>query len=275
MRPPTSSPGSRRPDAGGWVSGPDPRPACLLLDLDGTLLDIAPRPEAVRVPDGLVATLEAVGRRLEGALALVSGRPIGELDRLLAPLRTAAAGVHGAELRRRPGGPIERQPAPAALERARALLATAELPVGVLVEDKEVALAIHWRTAPEPPQALLDRLRALVAEAAGALEAVPGKAVLELRAAGLDKGGAVRALLAAPPFAGRRPVFVGDDTTDEDAFRAVERVGGVALPVGPAPPGGRPAVFAGPERVRAWLARIAAGGPILPVDERDGAEVKA
>lgn len=243
--------------------------ACLLLDLDGTLLDIAPRPEAVRVPGGLVATLEAVGRRLEGALALVSGRPIGELDRLLAPLRTAAAGVHGAELRRRPDGPIERQPAPAALARARDLLAATALPAGVLVEDKEVALAIHWRTAPEPPQALLDRLRALVRAAEGTLEAVPGKAVLELRTAGLDKGMAVCALLGEPPFAGRLPVFVGDDRTDEDAFRAVERAGGVALPVGPTPPGGRPAVFAGPERVRAWLARIAAGGPIVPVEEEE------
>lgn len=241
--------------------------ACLLLDLDGTLLDIAPRPEAVRVPDGLVATLEAVGRRLEGAMALVSGRPIGELDRLLSPLRTAAAGVHGAELRRRPDGPIERQPAPAALERARALLAATPLPAGVLVEDKEVALAIHWRAAAGSPDALLDRLQALLHEAAGGLEAIAGKSVLELRAAGLDKGVAVCALLREPPFAGRLPVVVGDDRTDEDAFRAVERAGGVALPVGPAPPGGRRAVFAGPERVRAWLARIAAGGPIVPVEE--------
>ena len=251
------------------MSPADGGTVCLLLDLDGTLLDIAPRPEAVRVPDGLVATLEAVGRRLEGAMALVSGRPIEELDRLLAPLRTAAAGVHGAELRRRPEGPIVRQPAPAALARARALLAATPLPAGVLVEDKEVALAIHWRTAPEPPDALLERLRALVREAEGALQAIPGKAVLELRGAGLDKGTAVCALLTEPPFAGRLPVFVGDDRNDEDAFRAVERADGVALPVGPAPPGGRPAVFAGPERVRAWLRRIAAGDPIVPVGDEE------
>jgi len=237
----------------------------LLLDLDGTLLDIAPRPEAVVVPTGLPATLEAVRTRLDGALALVSGRPIGELDRLLAPLRTAAAGVHGAELRRRPDGPIERLGTPSLLDPVRRLLAATPLPEGVTVEDKEVAIALHWRRAVEPPTALIAELEARVAASDGSLEAIFGKAVLELRPAGLDKGRAVAALLAEPPFAGRRPIFVGDDRTDEDAFRAVERVGGLALPVGPTPPGGRPAVFAGPGAVRAWLASVAAGGALVPM----------
>jgi len=242
----------------------------LLLDLDGTLLDIASRPEAVLVPAGLPALLEAVRARLDGALALVSGRPIAELDRLLAPFRSAAAGVHGAELRRRREGPVERFGTPPLLDPVRGLLAATPLPEGVTVEDKEVAVAIHWRTAREPPHALLDRLRALVAGARDTLEAIAGKAVLELRPAGLDKGRAVTALLAEPPFTGRRPIFVGDDRTDEDAFQAVERAGGLALPVGPTPPGGRPAVFAGPAAVRAWLARVAVGGRIVPVE----AEVK-
>jgi len=237
----------------------------LLLDLDGTLLDIAPRPEAVVVPPGLPATLEAVRARLDGALALVSGRPIAELDRLLAPLRTAAAGVHGAELRRRPDGPIERLGTPSLLDPVRRLLAATPLPEAVTVEDKEVAIALHWRRAAEPPVALIAELEARVAASDGSLEAIFGKAVLELRPAGLDKGRAVAALLAEPPFAGRRPIFVGDDRTDEDAFRAVERVGGLALPVGPTPPGGRPAVFAGPGAVRAWLASVAAGGALLPM----------
>lgn len=238
--------------------------ACLLLDVDGTLLEIAERPEVVIVPDGLVATLEAVRRRLGGALALVSGRPIGELDRLLAPLRTAAAGVHGAEVRRRPDGPIECRPAPPALAAARALLAAATSPAGVLVEDKGAALALHWRAASAPPTALIERLRALVEGSEGALEAVDGKAVLELRGPGLDKGAAVAALLASPPFLGRWPLVVGDDRTDLDAFRAAEEAGGIALAVGPVPPGGRPSAFAGPAAVRAWLAEVAAGGPFLP-----------
>lgn len=255
--------GNREASLDAGTGGPG---LCLLLDVDGTLLDIAPRPEAVEVPAGLPAALEAVRARLEGALALVSGRPIGELDRILAPFRSAAAGVHGGELRRRLDGPIERQPVPAALARVRALLAATALPEGVLVEDKGTAVAIHWRTAPEPPHALLDRLEALVAEARGRLEGILGKAVLELRGAGLDKGRAVAALLSAPPFAGRLPVFVGDDRTDEDAFLEVERLGGRALPVGPTPPGGRAAVFAGPGEVRAWLEGLAAGAALLAVE---------
>ncbi len=237
----------------------------LLLDLDGTLLDIAPRPEAVVVPTGLPATLEAIRARLDGALALVSGRPIAELERLLAPLRTAAAGVHGAELRRRPDGRIERLGTPSLLDPVRRLLAATPLPEAVTVEDKEVAIALHWRRAAEPPAVLIAELEARVAASDGSLEATFGKAVLELRPAGLDKGRAVAALLAEPPFAGRRPIFVGDDRTDEDAFRAVERVRGLAFPVGPTPPGGRPAVFAGPGAVRAWLASVAAGGALLPM----------
>lgn len=243
---------------------------CLLLDLDGTLLDIAERPDAVVVPPGLPALLEAVRDWLAGALALVSGRPIEELDRLLAPARTAAAGVHGAELRWSPEAPVERRPAPASLEAARRFLAAAALPEGVLVEDKGAALALHWRRAAGRPERLVGRLLALAAASGGALEAMPGKAVLELRAAGTDKGAAVAALLARPPFAGRRPVVVGDDRTDLDAFAVVERAGGIALAVGPVPPGDRPAAFAGPAAVRAWLARVAAGGPLLPAAAGEG-----
>lgn len=248
--------------------GPDA--VCLLLDLDGTLLDLADRPAAVVVPDDLPAVLDAVRERLGGALALVSGRPVAELDRLLAPLRTAAAGVHGAELRLYPEGPIERRSAPAAIGRARALLAEAGSGEGLSVEDKGAALALHWRRAPAPPVHLLARLRALVAASGGALELILGKGVAELRAAGLDKGRAVEALSAVPPFAGRRPIVVGDDRTDLDAFRAAERLGGIALAVGPAPPGGRPAAFVGPSAVRTWLAEIASGAAPLPVGRGTG-----
>ncbi len=237
---------------------------CLLLDVDGTLLEIAERPEVVIVPDGLVAILEAVRRRVAGALALVSGRPIAELDRLLAPLRAAAAGVHGAEFRLRPDWPIERRLAAPVLAAARALLAAATLLAGVPVEDKGAALALHWRAAVVPPIVLIERLLAVVEESRGAIEAVAGKAVLELRGAGVDKGRAVTALLAVPPILGRWPLVVGDDRTDLETFRAAEEAGGIALAVRHVPPKGRPSAFAGPAAVRAWLAEVAAGGPFLP-----------
>lgn len=248
----------------------DARAFALFLDLDGTLLDIAPAPSAVVVPEGLVADLAAVAERLDGALAILSGRPIAELDRLLAPLRLPAAGIHGAELRLAAEGPVLRRPAPAGLARARALLAAAALPAGVEVEDKGLALALHWRRAAEPPAALLARLEALAGEAGSGLEAMPGKAVLELRGAGLDKGRAVAELRDRPPFAGRVPIGVGDDRTDLDAFRAVEAAGGLAVPVGPRAPGGRAPLLAGPAAVRAWLARVARGGPLPPAEDESG-----
>jgi trehalose 6-phosphate phosphatase len=257
--------GPRKPGPSDASAGID----CLLLDLDGTLLDLAERPDTVRVPENLPAVLEAVRDRLDGALALVSGRPIATLDRLLAPLRTAAAGVHGAELRTAPHGPILRRAPPAALEVARRLLARGSLPSGVLIEDKGTALAVHWRAAGGEPRALVERLLAMVRESGGALEAVAGKAVLELRGAGFDKGTAVAALLRLPPFSGRRPIVVGDDRTDLDAFRAAEAAGGVALAVGPTPPGGRRSAFAGPAAVRAWLERAASGRALLPVGEEE------
>ncbi len=244
----------------------DARAFCLFLDLDGTLLDIAPAPSAVVVPEGLVADLAAVAARLDGALAILSGRAIAELDRLLAPLRLPAAGVHGAELRLAADGPILRRDPPAGLTRARALLAAAALPTGVEVEDKGLALALHWRRAAEPPADLLALLEDLAREPGSGLEALRGKAVLELRGAGLDKGRAVAEFLIRPPFAGRVPIGVGDDRTDLDAFRAVEAAGGRALAVGPRAPGGRVPVFAGPAAVRAWLARVARGGPLLPAE---------
>lgn len=230
----------------------------LFLDVDGTLLEIAPTPDAVTVPTGLVPLLGGVARRLDGALALLSGRPLAELDTLLAPLRPAAAGVHGAELRRADGEIVRAAPAPPldpAVRRSLAVL-LADLP-GVRIEDKGSAVACHYRAAPEAePRVKAAALAVLRAEPGLAI--LEGRMVVELRREGADKGRALRALMEAPPFAGRLPVAVGDDVTDLDAFRAAEALGGCGLAVGRTLAPTRACVFDGPAAVQAWLGRLAA-----------------
>ena len=211
----------------------DPTTA-LFLDFDGTLVDIAPRPEAVRVDAALPARLVAAGDRLAGALAVLSGRPIADIDRLLAPLRLPAAGVHGLEVREHPGGPVTAAAASSSgLAAVRAVLAAAGLPgAGIRVEDKRVALAVHFRDAPERGA----EVRSLLTEAIAphpALHLVAGKMVVEVKPAGVDKGTALMNFLARPPFLHRVPVMIGDDVTDEDGFRAALALGGRAIKVGP------------------------------------------
>jgi trehalose 6-phosphate phosphatase len=227
----------------------------LFLDVDGTLLDIAARPDLVVVPDGLPATLVALAGRLGGALALLTGRDIATIDRLMAPARLAVAGLHGAELRL-PDGSLQRQPPPAALGPVRAELARfAAARPGLLLEDKGAAVAIHFRAAPEREDEVAAMARALVAEAGPALTIQVGKMVVEVRPAGGDKGTALQALLALPPFAGRRPVAIGDDWTDEAAFVAANHAGGRSLRVGIADrPTAAREIIAAPEDVRCWLA---------------------
>jgi trehalose 6-phosphate phosphatase len=214
--------------------------AALFIDLDGTLIDIAPRPELVRVPPGLPPLLERLAEHRGGALALVSGRPLADLDRLLAPWRGAAAGLHGAERRRADGslapageGPTDRA-ATAALARLRpdlALLGGGS--PGVWLEDKGRTLALHYRAAPEKGPELRAALEALLRSAGDGLRLIAGKMVLELQPAHLGKHGAIAAFLAEPPFRGRLPVFLGDDTTDEDGFVEINRRGGLSIRIGP------------------------------------------
>jgi trehalose 6-phosphate phosphatase len=208
--------------------------AALFLDFDGTLVDIALRPEAVRVDAVLPARLAAVRARLDGALAVVSGRPIADIDRLLAPLRLTAAGVHGLEVRADPDGVVATaEAATGALAAVRAVLAAAGLPgAGVQVEDKRVAVAVHYRNAPERG-AMVQALLADVVALNPALHLVNGKMVVEVKPRGVDKGTALMNFLARPPFLHRVPVMIGDDVTDEDAFRAALSAGGRAIKVGP------------------------------------------
>jgi len=231
----------------------------LFLDVDGTLLDIAATPEAVRVPDNLRADLGKVARRLGGALAIVSGRSIATLDRLFPELGGAAAGQHGAELRL-PSGESERLDAVEPLpERILAGLdAVARRWPAILIEPKGLSVALHYRAAPELGRDLAVALEALVAPDLASVALKRGKFVLEIAPRQADKGKAVDRLMRLRPFVGRMPVFIGDDVTDEDGFAAVARLGGIALQVGPEAGGRYDGRFETPAALRAWIAAAAA-----------------
>lgn len=207
----------------------------LFLDVDGTLIEIAPQPEAVQVPAHLPRLLQDLQTRQGGALALVSGRPIAAIDALFSPWRGAAAGLHGGE-RRLPDGTradVDAGSASAALDRVRALASEfAERRPGVRVEDKGRSLALHYRTAPERAAEVAAFAADAAAASAGALRPIAGKMVVELVPRGYGKGGAIAAFLAEPPFRGRRPAFLGDDVTDEEGFAEIARRDGVAIRVG-------------------------------------------
>jgi trehalose 6-phosphate phosphatase len=235
-----------------------PREIGLFLDVDGTLLDLAASPEAVEVPRGLLAALAAAERRLDGALALVSGRPIAELDRLFAPLRLRASGIHGAQIRE-VGDGAGRWLTPARLpERAWGdLLRLLEGFPGTRAENKGIGFAVHYRNSAASEEELLSALGRLVAGFAELeLELIAGLRVFEIRLPGFDKGNAIHRFMECAPFAGRQPVFVADDPADRAGFTAALALGGRAYSVG-APLPGLSGWFAGPEAVRAWVEGIA------------------
>lgn len=211
------------------------RQSALFLDVDGTLLEIAPRPELVHVPEGLPALICRLADQRQGAVALVSGRPLGQLDRLFEPWRGAAAGLHGIQ-RRRADGTVDcilDSASRAAFDKIRPQLAAlAGAGSGLMLEDKGGTLALHYRAVPEREAEIRAHAEALHREADRALRLIPGKMVVEFQPADANKGLAIAAFLAEPPFLGRRPVFVGDDATDEDGFVEVGRRGGDAIRVG-------------------------------------------
>jgi trehalose 6-phosphate phosphatase len=231
----------------------------LFLDVDGCLIDLAERPEDVVVPPGLIGDLERLSARIGGALALVSGRAIADLDRLFAPLSLPAAGQHGLEWRAAPAGPVERIPVDrAVLDRLSDALAgfTADRP-GLRVEPKGAAVAIHYRQVPPLGPEVIAFADTLLADTPG-WHALAGKMVVELKPDGVDKGAAVDRFLALPPFAGRRPRAAGDDVTDEDAFAAALRHDGIALQVGDREPTVANRRLPDPAAMRAWIAHLAA-----------------
>ena len=205
----------------------------VFLDFDGTLVDLAPTPDGVRVAPGVIEALALLAERHGGALALVSGRPVAQIDAMLAPLVLPVAGVHGVE-RRGADGLLHVAATPdvsPVLARARALAA---LYPGLLVEHKRGAVALHYRLAPELEPLCLQEMTAAVQACPGVL-LLHGKMVLEAKPAATDKGGAIAAFMQESPFAGRRPVFAGDDTTDEAGFAFVQQAGGQGVKVGSGP----------------------------------------
>lgn len=232
---------------------------CLFLDFDGTLIDFARGPDEVHVVAGLVSTLDALHVALDGALALISGRRIGQLDGLLHPLTLPAAGLHGLE-RRDAAGRVHVADAPvAALRGARHELAEfASSHPGVLLEDKQSALAVHFREAPGVEGLVRSIVSRLAPRLAPEYEVLEGDMVLEIKPSAYDKATAVEAFMQEPPFAGRMPVYVGDDVTDRDGFRAVLKHHGMTVAVGDR-------VVAQwhlphPQAARDWLSRIARQG---------------
>lgn len=225
----------------------------IFLDFDGTLVEIAPRPDAIRVPPSLPDLLQRLAAVTEGATALLSGRTIETLDRFLAPACLPAAGGHGAELRRSGAGPIEQRgfpPVPHAwLTEAEAL---ADAHPGAILERKPAGFTLHARACPEALPVFAEAMAACVSGHPD-FSLLDAHMAVEVRPAGADKGRALMALMQAPPFAGRIPVFVGDDVTDEDAIAAAASLDGIGLRVDEA--------FGSPEGVRAWLDEIAAAVP--------------
>jgi trehalose 6-phosphate phosphatase len=231
---------------------------CLFLDIDGTLLELAETPAAVVVDRELKDLLVRLGQTLDGAVALVSGRSIDVMDRLFAPLHLPAAGLHGLERRTASGERRGAQGSDARLDGARAALAAfVDAHPGTLLEDKEGALALHFRTAPR----FAEPARRAVDAAAGSISGYhvqEGKMVLEIKPRGVSKATAVEAFMREPPFQGRKPVFVGDDLTDHDGLRCVERMGGISIAVGDRIQGQWH--LEDPAEVRRWLASVAALG---------------
>jgi trehalose 6-phosphate phosphatase len=231
----------------------DPGWACF-LDFDGTLVDLAPTPDSIHVDAVLPQLLADLQRRLEGALALVSGRSLADLDRWLPHPRLASAGLHGLE-RRDADGRYSVHPAPAGLRDAVAAAFTPMLArhPALLLEDKEWAMAVHYRRAPELDAEIRLRMAEVAEQFGDAVKIQYGKCVAELRPAGIGKGTAVAEFLAEPPFLGRRAVFVGDDLSDAHAFALVNARAGLSIAVGRDDLGARHALK-DIAAVRQWLA---------------------
>jgi trehalose 6-phosphate phosphatase len=235
----------------------------MFLDVDGTLLDFAETPDQVVVPPDLIDTLGSLYGHLGGAIALVSGRPIADLDRLFKPLRLPAAGQHGAELRETAHGEAIKAPPPACLTAVIAELHrfAASRP-GILVEDKNASVAVHYRMAPQYRDQIEAFTRAAVAANDEEMEMLEAVMAFDVKPRSVNKGLAVAWFMQRTPFYGRVPVFVGDDLTDEYGFAAAQSHGGYAIQVGTSRPRVAPWHIAAPADLRQWLqAGVPVHGP--------------
>nr|WP_255494766.1 trehalose-phosphatase [Luteibacter sp. Sphag1AF] len=228
----------------------------MFLDADGTLLPFADDPDAVIVAPGLVDLLDELRSKLGGALALISGRAIANLDYLFGRPDWAAAGQHGLERRGSYGALTVEAVDPVELANLRdaAYVLAASLP-GVRVEDKGFSIALHCRERPEHEQALAHLAPAIAGRFKG-FELQPGSYVFEFKPRGMDKGKAVAALMSVEPFTDRVPVYLGDDLTDEHAFAAVNALGGSSVRVGTREPTVAGFTLSSPADVHAWLYQV-------------------
>jgi len=243
-----------------WERAREPplaEPIALFLDVDGTLIDIAPTPDAVHVSEELLAALTQLSARLGGALACISGRAHVDLSRLVGSTGVALVGSHGAEMLR-PAAPDPR----IAQLAAQCVQALQPWP-GALVEQKPCGLALHWRLA-APAEAAIRVLGTQMERALASHELKEGKKVLELVPRAASKGSALRALMAQPPYRGRKPVFIGDDFTDISAMQAARALGGWAIAVGPRVAEHADCVVDSPARVLGWLQQQCKQAPMGP-----------
>ncbi len=240
---------------------PNLRECAILLDVDGTILDLAATPREVWVPPSLRHDIARLSERTGGAVALVSGRSLNDLDLLFLPLQLPAVGGHGAEFRPRVGGePEPRRTAPLGAALKRKFAAVAEIGPGIVIEDKTYSIALHYRLAPDLENVVKEAVTRICAEICSAsIEILHGKFVVEIKQLGFNKGTAVRELMRLPPFADRHPIFVGDDITDELVFEIISEFDGLAFSVGRTVEG-VDGHFEKPEAVRGWLTRIADEG---------------
>lgn len=242
---------------------PPPPPLCLagrtalFLDFDGTLVEIADRPDEVIVPDTVPRLIETLARRLEGRLALVSGRSLAVLETLLGPMEVAMAGSHGGEFRPAGVATAHSLAAPLPDDVVKHLSGFAEANGGLLVEPKPFSVAVHYRRHPNVLERLLTCAEAIASRRG--LEVKHGKQVVELVMPGSDKGTAIACFMKRAEFAGTTPLFVGDDVTDEDAFHAVARFGGTGVLVGAMRPTAAHWRLDDVAAVHAWLAAALQG----------------
>lgn len=229
----------------------------ILLDIDGTLLELMPTPREVWVPPGLSQTLNGLVERTSGALALVSGRSLNDIDLIFAPDQFTAVGGHGAEMRFAGASEAVAAGAPPLDKELKRRLATiAKLSPGILLEDKGYSLALHYRLAPHAEKAIYEAVSLIRADLPDApIEVLPGKFVCEIKHAGFTKASGVRELMTHGPFKGRRPIFIGDDVTDETVFAIMPDFDGLSFSVGRRARGVA-GHFDAPRDVREFLARL-------------------
>src|SRR3954454_6424180 len=232
----------------------------VLLDIDGTLLDLAPTPREVWVPPDLSKTLNRLLDKTSGAVALVSGRSLNDIDLIFAPEQFPAVGGHGAEMRLESDSEaVATHAPPMDKELKRRLAAIAKLSPGILLDDKGYSLALHYRLAPHAEKAIYAAVSLIRADLPNApIEVMPGKCGCEIKHSGFNKATGVRELMKHDPFKGRRPIFIGDDVTDESVFAIMPDLHGLAFSVGRRAKGVADH-FDEPRDVREWLARLVDG----------------